>query len=67
MMLLLVRWLENGSQMHVRSEAIANDVIDANIASYATYFDGVLSNDRKLCALEAEARYILREIGGAVP
>ena len=42
-------------------------MIDANIAAYATYFHGILSGDKKLLWLHAEARYILREIGAQVP
>jgi len=67
MMLLFIRWIEVGRQTKTANNRIANDVIDANIAAYATYFDGVLSTDGKLRALHREARQVLREIGGAVP
>lgn len=67
MALLLIRWIEKGRPKEARGKSVANDVIDANIASYATYFDGALSNDELLCALHAEARHVLREIGGSVP
>jgi hypothetical protein len=67
MALLLIRWVEKGRPTQARDARIANDVIDANIAAYSAYFDGVLSGDALLCGLHAEARHILREIGGAVP
>lgn len=67
MALLLIRWVENGRQKSASESRIANDVIDANIAAYATYFDGALSGDELLGALHCEARHILREIGGSVP
>lgn len=65
MMLLFVRWVEIGRQTN-RGELIANDVIDANIAAYGTYFDGVLTSDRKLRSLHREAVHVLREIGADV-
>lgn len=67
MMLLFIRWVEGGRQTGARPKLVANDVIDANIAAYATYFDGVLSADEKLLSLHREARHVLREIGGTVP
>lgn len=67
MMILLTRWIVGGRQKGSNPASVANDVIDANIAAYATYFDGLLSGDRKLVALHREARHILTEIGGAVP
>jgi hypothetical protein len=67
MALLFIRWIENGRQPDVRNDKIANDVIDANIAAYSTYFDGVLSGDGGVQSLAAEARYILTEIGGYAP
>jgi hypothetical protein len=67
MMILLTRWIVGGRQKGSNPASIANDVIDANIAAYATYFDGVLTADRKLIALHREARHILIEIGGTVP
>jgi hypothetical protein len=67
MMLLFIRWIEDGRQTAAGPRLVANDVIDANIAAYATYFDGVLSADEKLLSLHREARHVLREIGGNVP
>ncbi|MGV7120314.1 hypothetical protein [Sphingopyxis sp. 550A] len=59
MALLFIRWVEEGRSATLPKARIANDVIDANIAAYATFFDGVLSNDRKLRALEREARFLI--------
>lgn len=67
MMLLFIRWIENGRQPAIGNDSVANDVIDANIAAYSTYFDGVLSGDLTVQSLAREARYILAEIGGYVP
>lgn len=67
MMLLFIRWIEKGRQPVVRNDSVANDVIDANIAAYSTYFDGVLSDDANVQSLAREARYILAEIGAYVP
>lgn len=67
MAVLLTRWIAAGRQESASPAKIANDVIDANIVAYATYFDGILSGDKKLLSLHAETRYVLREIGAQVP
>lgn len=66
MALLFTRWVAGGRQKGTRPARTANDVMDANVAAYATYFDGVLSEDEKLLSVHTEARHILREIGVAV-
>ncbi len=66
MMVLLTRWIAGGSQRAMGAAALANDVVDANVAAYATYFDGLLSADQRLNGLHREARHLLREIGGAI-
>lgn len=67
MALLFIRWIEKGRQPVIKNPAVANDVIDANIAAYSTYFDGLLSNDLGTMSIAQEARYILATIGGYVP
>lgn len=66
MALLFIRWIEKGRQTDMSNERVANDVIDANIAAYSTYFDGVLTSDMQLGRLAAEARYFIEQVGGYV-
>lgn len=66
MALLFIRWIEKGRQTDMSNERVANDVIDANIAAYSTYFDGILTSDMQLGRLAAEARYFIEQVGGYV-
>ncbi|WP_032699238.1 hypothetical protein [Pseudomonas syringae] len=41
---------------------VRNDMVDMYIAAYATFFDGILSNDNKLTRIHHQARMILTEL-----
>lgn len=43
----LLWWIREGSQSVVRIDRASNDFIDLSFAVYATYFDGLLSKDKK--------------------
>lgn len=43
--LLYMRWIRDGKQRARAPEKVRNDIVDANTAAFATYFDGVLSRD----------------------
>jgi hypothetical protein len=64
--LLLIRWVRDGSNLMIKTPKLRNDIVDANFATFATYFDGLLSKDRKANDLHAEARYLLHRLGAAV-
>lgn len=66
-MLLCFRWVEGGKQVNMRADKMKNDLIDANVAATATYFDAVLSTDQGLKDVQAQARQIIRAFGGHVP
>lgn len=44
---LMIYWLSKGGATGVRPEKIRNDMIDCYMVAYATYFDGILTNDDK--------------------
>lgn len=48
--------------MNTRPEKVRNDLIDANFATFATYFDGILTNDKKLFGLYTETHVLLEII-----
>ena len=58
--LLFIRWVRDGSQTEIKQEKIRNDLVDVNFATYATYFDGLLTEDRKLASLHDEACLMLK-------
>jgi hypothetical protein len=61
--LLHVRWIKNGGQKNVKPEKIRNDLVDVIFCSYATFFDGMLTHDKKLASLHDESRAVLGLIG----
>jgi len=61
--LLWKRWIKGGRQNSIAPKHLVNDLADANIAAYATFFDGILSNDNRLNSLYSEARSILSLLG----
>jgi hypothetical protein len=60
--LLVVRWLTDGGVEGVGIERLRNDVVDVTCVAYATLFDGILSNDRKLLDIYAEATFFLQRV-----
>lgn len=61
---LALWWVGVGGAEKARPEKIRNDVVDCYLASYATYFDGVLTSDEKLKDIHGACRYILAEAFG---
>lgn len=57
--LLSLRWVSVGSPMKIRPDRIRNDIIDMNFAAFATYFDGLLTADKKLISIHREANLVL--------
>ena len=51
-----------GGAKNVKPERIRNDMVDATLAAYATYFQGFLSDDTKAKEIYDEAKAVLRFI-----
>jgi hypothetical protein len=64
--ILIRTWIRNGNGMEVKPEKIRNDVVDINFATYALYFDGILSNDKKLLDIYSEANFLLPRLKNAI-
>jgi hypothetical protein len=63
--LMVLHWIAMGGSKTARIEKIRNDMIDASFAAYATYFDGLLTADKKLAGLHRSASSALRTYFGA--
>jgi hypothetical protein len=59
MHLLAHRWIAVGGVGKTRSDKIRNDFIDVSFAAYATYFDGILSGDKKVNDIYGKAAWLL--------
>ncbi len=46
--LLSIKWLSEGGYENLPIEKLQNDIIDTAYVAYATYFDGLLTNDSKM-------------------
>ena len=54
--LLVLDWISVGGADKATAKRLRNDFVDMHFAAYATYFDGLMSDDRKTAKLHAEAR-----------
>lgn len=59
--LQILRWVRTGRVKTAaqRLDRIRNDIIDSHIAAFATFFDGLLSNDQKAESVYSEAAWII--------
>lgn len=62
--LLALDWAAHGGVKDAAPERLRNDFVDMNFAAYATYFDGLMSSDKKTIRLHTEARVWLLALFG---
>ncbi len=62
MHLLAHRWISVGGAEKVKPAKIRNDLVDLSFAAYATYFDGILSDDEKVNAIYSDAVWMLKHV-----
>jgi len=55
-------WISMGGPTGVKAEKIRNDLVDMNIATFATYFDGLLTMDEKARRIYQQAAFVLELI-----
>jgi hypothetical protein len=55
-------WISMAGPKGVKIEKIRNDLVDVNFATYATYFDGLLSMDEKPLRIYQRAAFVLESI-----
>lgn len=58
----ILKRIENGTALEVKPDKLRNDVVDMNVAAIATYFDGLLTTDKKAALIHADAEFLLREL-----
>ena len=56
------RWIRDGSPKNLSAKKVRNDLIDLNFATYATFFDGLMTEDAKLEDLYADACMYLENL-----
>lgn len=60
--LLTLKWISDGGPANIRSDRFRNDIIDMSYVAYATFFDGLLSRDKKMIEIYEETCFILKNI-----
>lgn len=66
MLLYTLGWVRTGSQRDRPVKKRVNDVIDLQVATVGTFFNGVLSRDKNLQEVSRAARHLLRLWGAYV-
>lgn len=62
MYLLAIHWISEGGAEGVNPKRMRNDMVDMNYVAYATYFDGLLSKDKKATNIYVQATFLLRNV-----
>ncbi len=62
---LSLHWICNGGPGNVNRDKLRNDVVDMNYVTYATYFDGLLTNDKKMIEIYQKTCFILEHVFGS--
>jgi hypothetical protein len=65
--LIALRWIAVGGAKNVKPEKIRNDIVDATLAAYATYFQGLLSRDEKANEIYGDAKAFLNLVLAVPP
>ena len=63
--LLTLDWISHGGASGVNDKRIRNDIVDMTFVAYATFFDGLLTNDSKANVIYQEAKLILQRVSHA--
>jgi hypothetical protein len=58
----ILKRVEDGGVGNVKAEKLRNDVIDVNFATFATYFDGLLTDDKRANSIYEHATFLLQEV-----
>ncbi|NMY09170.1 hypothetical protein HBO38_12070 [Pseudomonas veronii] len=62
--LLALEWTAIGGAKDAQRHKIRNDMIDSHFVTYATYFDGLLSDDAKALRMYSRAKEVLERAFG---
>ena len=60
--LLSLKWIGDGGYQSVAPDKIRNDFADMTYAAYATFFDGIITNDKKLEVIYRQACWTLENV-----
>jgi hypothetical protein len=59
---LALQAIESGAAGRAMPQKLRNDYVDVNFATFASFFDGFMSADKKAQGIHAFTTFLLREI-----
>jgi hypothetical protein len=59
--LLMLWWISEGGPRNVSAEKLRNDLVDMSYVTYATFFDGLLTKDKKMQQIYQEACFLIEK------
>ena len=60
--LLVLDWISTGGAQGASATKLRNDMVDVNFVAYATFFDGLLTDDRKAQRIYRAASHLLKTV-----
>jgi hypothetical protein len=63
----ILKRIADGGAGQTKPDKLRNDVIDVTFSAFATYFDGLLTADKRAGEIYAEADFLLREVFAMPP
>lgn len=60
--LIALQWASIGGAKDAKNHKVRNDMVDSHFITYATYFDGLLTDDAKALLLYKRAKEVLVEV-----
>lgn len=60
--LLFERWVADGRPKVIKAEKLRNDMVDMSFTTFGTFFDGLLTADKKLGSIYGDAASLVRII-----
>jgi hypothetical protein len=64
---LILKGIEGGGPTKTNPKDLRNDMVDVNFATFATYFDGLLTSDKNAGDIYADAEILLCEVFAMPP
>jgi hypothetical protein len=65
--IFLLWWIKKGSQPQTRLDRVSNDLVDLSFGVYGTYYDGLMTSDKKSDWMHQNICLALQAIGVNVP
>lgn len=66
LVIYMLWWIKNGSQAQKRLDRMSNDLIDLSFAVYGTYYEGLMTADKKAEWMHQNLSFALNAVGAEV-